>query len=91
MSRRPSPTTLEDLEGQRRGDPPADATPLVVRCHRLRRMPVDDLTPDDVLCLLGQEIGVEHLLPIAREMVAHPERYEDEDDVLEALAERISP
>jgi CDI immunity proteins len=56
----PGPS-LEDLEGERWGEPPYDSY-LVRTCHRLRRKPVDELTNEDLRFLIGQGIGLPHLL-----------------------------
>lgn len=56
--------TLEELDGAW-PDPGSDATDLVQRCHRLRAVPIADLTPSDLRVLISQGIGVEHLLPRA--------------------------
>ena len=58
-------TTLEELDGQSWGEADADATGLVRECHRLRRIPVRNLSNDDLRLLLGQQIGEEWLVPIA--------------------------
>lgn len=65
--------TLAQLENDDWGDPPLDATFLVFTAHRLRRVPVDELTTGDLRMLLGQEIGVEVLMPRAlRALGAEP-------------------
>jgi hypothetical protein len=57
--------TIEDLDGERWGDPDADATSLIRSCHALRQVPIGDLSIDDLRLLLGQEIGAEWLVPLA--------------------------
>lgn len=61
--------SLEDLEGQRWGAPPADATRLISEAHRLRQVPVADLTVEDLRLLVGQEIGLDVLVPVAIEVL----------------------
>lgn len=56
--------TLEDLEGDDWGTPPYDSY-LVRTCHRLRRVPLKDFSIEDLRIMIGQEIGLEYLLPIA--------------------------
>jgi hypothetical protein len=56
--------SLQDLDGQDWGEPTFDSY-LVRECHRLRRVPLSALTTEDLRLLLGQQIGVEHLLPLA--------------------------
>ncbi|MEU4214873.1 contact-dependent growth inhibition system immunity protein [Actinoplanes sp. NPDC026623] len=61
--------SLEELEGERWGDPPVDATRLIATAHRLRRRPVADLTIADLRLLIGQQIGVTFLVPVALEIL----------------------
>ena len=58
-------TTLEQLEADDWGDPAPDATPLVRRILRLRRIPVETLSTEDLRLLIGQGVGLEHLIPRA--------------------------
>ena len=63
-------STLERLEGENWGEPndPKDApTPLIQKCLRLRRVPLRELTVENLRMLVRQEIGVEHLMPLALE------------------------
>jgi CDI immunity proteins len=57
--------TLEELDGDRWGDPADDATGLMRDCYRLRTVPVAALTLDDLRLLLSQRIGAEWLIPVA--------------------------
>jgi len=57
--------TLEEVESQPWGDPPADASYLVARCYALRRLPLRQLGTEDLRILLGQSIGVPTLVPLA--------------------------
>ncbi|MDO5287163.1 MAG: contact-dependent growth inhibition system immunity protein [Actinomycetia bacterium] len=59
-----SSLTLDQVE-QPWPPPPDSATDLVRRCHRLRRVPVGELTTEGLRVLLGQQIGVPTLLPLA--------------------------
>jgi len=59
------PRTLEQLDGEVWPEPNATDTELVRECHRLRRVPVGDLTVSDLRQLIGQQIGIEWLVPIA--------------------------
>jgi hypothetical protein len=61
--------SLEDLEGARWGQPPADATRLIAEAHRLRQVPVADLTVEDLRLLIGQQIGLEVLVSVAIEVL----------------------
>jgi hypothetical protein len=56
--------TLTDLEGKDWGPPTADSH-LVTECHRLRHVPLKDLTIEDLRMLIGQGIGLTFLVPLA--------------------------
>lgn len=58
-------TTIEQLERDVWPDPGQDATSLVRRCTELRRKPLAEFTVEDLRIMLGQEIGVPALLPLA--------------------------
>ena len=57
--------SLEELDGKRWGDAPADATGLVERVHRLRTLKLRDLSVEDIATLLGQREGAEWIVPLA--------------------------
>ena len=59
----PGPT-LDELDGVRWGAPEFDSH-LVTTCHRLRTKPVDEFTVEDLRIMIGQNIGLAHLLPRA--------------------------
>lgn len=52
-------------------DPPAwdpappDATFLIRRCHELRTKPLKDFTVEDLRIMIGQQVGLPHLVPLA--------------------------
>ena len=56
--------TLEELEGSDWGEPTYDSH-LVIECHRLRRVPLRDFTPENLRIMIGQKFGLENLVPIA--------------------------
>ena len=56
--------SLEELEGITLGVPDFDSS-LVHRCHDLRRVPVKDMSVDDLRFLIGQQICLPILMPIA--------------------------
>jgi hypothetical protein len=56
--------SLQELDGQDWGEPSYPSR-LVTECHRLRRVPLKELSPDDVRLLLGQRIGQAYLVPLA--------------------------
>ncbi|MFC5889920.1 contact-dependent growth inhibition system immunity protein [Kitasatospora sp. CM 4170] len=59
----------EELERDAWPDPPADATRLVTTVHALRRRPIGTLTVEDLRRLLGQQVGVPFVLPLALEIL----------------------
>jgi hypothetical protein len=56
--------TLEELEGER-WPPPEVETSLAQTVHRLRRVPVSQFGPDDLRIMIGQGVGLPHLVPKA--------------------------
>ncbi len=56
--------SLQELEGDDWGEPTYPSR-LVTECHRLRRVPLRDLAPEDLRLLLGQTIGLAYLVPLA--------------------------
>ncbi len=56
--------TLEQLENDYWGEPAYDSY-LVTTCHRLRRKPIDDFTTEDLRIMIGQNIGLKYLIPLA--------------------------
>ncbi|MFG2464320.1 contact-dependent growth inhibition system immunity protein [Streptomyces canus] len=61
--------SLEQLDGERWGDPPGDATSLVRTVHEWRRRPIGTLEPDELARLIGQDVGLPWLLPLAVEIL----------------------
>jgi hypothetical protein len=57
--------TIAQLEAKDWGEPPDDAPPHAVRCYRLRRKPISSLTLADIRLLIGQDVGLPYLVPIA--------------------------
>ena len=57
--------SLEEIEGDVWGDPPADATQLTATVHALRRRPVDRLGIEDLRVLLAQRVGLDVVVPLA--------------------------
>jgi hypothetical protein len=56
--------SLQELDGEDWSEPNFDSH-LVVSCHRLRRLPVRDLSAGDLRMLIGQQIGLRYLVPVA--------------------------
>jgi CDI immunity proteins len=61
----PIPDTIEGIERVREPDPGPDASNLVRRCCALRRKPLSQFTTEDLRIMLGQQIAVPILLPMA--------------------------
>ncbi|MFJ2847964.1 contact-dependent growth inhibition system immunity protein [Streptomyces rubiginosohelvolus] len=61
--------SLEQLEGIEWPAPPPDATGLVKAAHELRKLPVGSLNAHELSRLIGQDIGVPWLLPIALDLL----------------------
>jgi hypothetical protein len=66
-----SSLTLEQIEGQVWGDPPADASNLVKTVHDLRRKPVGQLNAEELRVLLSQQTGVDVIVPYALNVLEH--------------------
>ncbi|MFJ8842146.1 contact-dependent growth inhibition system immunity protein [Streptomyces cyaneofuscatus] len=87
--------SLEQLEGFEWPAPPADATGLVTAAHNLRKRPIGSLNAHELGRLIGQDIGLPWLLPVAvnilRETVAD-QRLTGfyDDDLLTAVLTRKS-
>lgn len=62
-----SKRTLDTLDPPAWGPAPPDATFLVRRCHELRTKPLRDVTVEDLRTMIGQQIALKHLVPLALE------------------------
>jgi len=60
--------TLEELEKDIWPDACFDSH-LVQTCHRLRKMPVNQLTVENLRMLIGQNIGLDYIAPFALEIL----------------------
>ena len=60
--------SLQEIEGDDWGEPEVD-THLVAICHRLRRKPIKDFGIEDIRIMVGQQIGLELLVPLAIEFL----------------------
>jgi hypothetical protein len=56
--------TLDQLEGVVWGEPTFESS-LVTTCHRLRTKPIDEFSVEDLRIMIGQQIGLPHLVPLA--------------------------
>ena len=60
--------TLENLEKDFWSNPDYDSH-LVKRCHELRKIPLDNFTTEDLRIMIGQQIGLNYLIPLALEVL----------------------
>ncbi|MEH0421099.1 contact-dependent growth inhibition system immunity protein [Streptomyces sp. B21-083] len=86
-------SSLEELEDVRWPAPPADTTPMVRNVHELRRRPVGALEPHELARLIGQDVGLPWLLPLAVHILRDtaPKQAEGgwfDDDLLYAVVTR---
>lgn len=58
--------TLEQLDGDVLSMPEYDSA-LVLKCRRLRSVPLNEFTVEDVRLMIGQDLSLEYLMPIAIE------------------------
>ena len=58
--------SLQDLDGQDWGEATFPSY-LVRTCHALRRKPLREFTVEDLRIMIGQNIGLEYLVPLALE------------------------
>jgi hypothetical protein len=58
--------TLENLEGDYWGEPEYDSH-LVTTCHKLRKKQLKDFETEDLRIMIGQNIGLKYLIPLAIE------------------------
>ncbi|MGW4991736.1 contact-dependent growth inhibition system immunity protein [Streptomyces mirabilis] len=61
--------SLEELERACWPAPSADDTRLVTTARALRRRPIGELTVEDMRLLIGQDIGLPYLLPLALDVL----------------------
>jgi hypothetical protein len=60
-----SKRTLDTVDPPAWGPAPPDATFLVKRCHELRTKPLRDFTVEDLRIMIGQQIALNPLVPLA--------------------------
>ncbi|MEV8460389.1 MULTISPECIES: contact-dependent growth inhibition system immunity protein [Streptomyces] len=85
--------SVEELEGDRWPDPPPDSTNLVLSVHALRRRPIKDLAVEDLCRLIGQDVGLQWLMPVALDLLRETAPQESktgwyDDDLLTAVLTR---
>ncbi len=60
-----SERTLDTVDPPAWGPAPPDATPLIKRCHELRTKPLRDFTVEDLRIMIGQQVALNRLVPLA--------------------------
>ena len=60
--------SLEQLERRRRPEPSFKSR-LAMTCHCLCQKPIGDFTVEDHRIMIGQKLGLKHLLPLAIEIL----------------------
>ena len=73
--------TLEQLDKEDWGKPPYDSH-LVTTCYKLRKKPLRDFTTEDLRILIGQNINLQILIPLAIDRLK--QNILDEGDYYEA-------
>jgi hypothetical protein len=58
--------SLQELERNDWGEPTFNSA-LIETCHRLRRKPLADFTAEDLRIMIGQQISLPYLVPLAVE------------------------
>jgi hypothetical protein len=84
--------SLEEIENDRWGDPPADATRLISTAYALRKRPVEALDAEGFRLLISQQIGLDTLIPLAIDQVERNPLAEGgfyPGDLLDALMRRV--
>lgn len=79
--------SLQELEGEDWGEPEFDSS-LVRNCHRLRRVPLVNFTTEDLRMMIGQQISLTFLVPMALEILMEDPLAEGHcypGDLLEAI------
>ena len=61
-------STIQDLDGEDWGQPQFPSH-VVTECHRLRQIPLREMTIENVCLMIGQSVGLEYLVPLALEYV----------------------
>ena len=61
--------SIENLEKEFWGQPPKNSTPLVDKVHRLRTIQIEKLKPKDIRLLIGQNVGLKYLIPVALDIL----------------------
>ena len=74
-----SKRTLDTVDPPAWGPAPPDATPLIKRCHELRTKPLRDFTVEDLRIMIGQQVALNRLVPLALDRLQPDSLVEDDD------------
>lgn len=92
MSEPDKSRSLEEIEDDYWGAPPADATRLVNTAYALHKRPVGALDVEGLRLLISQQIGLDTLVPLALDRVERDPLAEGDfypGDLLDALMRRV--
>ena len=92
MSEPDKSRSLEEIEDDRWGDPPDEATRLISTAYALRKRPIGALDVEDLRLLISQRIGLDALVPLALDLVERDPLAEGDfypGDLLDALMRRV--
>jgi hypothetical protein len=84
--------SLEQIEDDYWGDPPADATKLISTAYALHKQPIGTLDVEGLRLLISQQIGLDTLVPLALDHVELDPLAEGDfypGDLLDALIRRV--
>ena len=92
MSEPDKSRSLEEIEDDYWGDPPADATRLMTTAYALHKRPIGELDVEGLRLLISQQIGLRTLIPLALDYVERDPLAEGDfypGDLLDALMRRV--
>lgn len=61
--------SLEMLEGDNWGEIPKDESYLITTCYKLRKKPLNEFETEDLRILIGQDLGLKYLIPLALQIL----------------------
>lgn len=61
--------SLEILEKDSWGNIPKDEGYLITTCHKLRKKPLKEFETEDLRILIGQDLGLKYLIPMAMKIL----------------------
>ncbi len=85
-----SERTLDTVDPPAWGPAPPDAPALIKRCHELRIKPLRDLTVEDLRIMVGQQVALVRLVPMALERLRPDSQGEDDAYPADLLASVLS-